>query len=297
MNVNKPFEQIVSSLYSEKPSRNLFHYTSLRSLEGIVRDRCLWATDIHYFNDAAEMRHIAQLLDGEIDRRIHQGCDNEKVLSQFRVWLSDRLPNGNMVFVTSFTQNGNLLSQWRGYCAPGKGVSFGFDPGLILRCADEQSFQVGKCIYETADQAKLVTQIVDAVSDLAKIRGEAAPNKKHPSQSYHGVFEEIENSLLHIGALVKHPSFAEEEEWRAVSSIFTNYVEAPIHYRESLSMLVPYIHFSLAPSGESRLFFKHVFLGPTPNINLSINSLSRFLAKHNTGQFSVQYCGIPYRNW
>ena len=96
---------------------------------------------------------------------------------------------------------------------------------------------------------------------------------------------------------MKHPSFSEEDEWRAVSPILTNYVEAPIKYREGASMLIPYITFSLRDGNDEWLRFAQVIVGPTPNINLSMKSVSRFLAKRSLGSKSIHYCGIPVRAW
>lgn len=289
---------IANELFAARPDRTLFHYTSLGALEGITRERGLRATDIHYFNDAAEMRHIMHLLNVEIEKRIEAGSGSEKLLRQFREWISHRLPDGNMVFVASFTANGNLLSQWRAYCPVGKGVSLGFDPALVLRCAARQDYRVGRCIYDVAEQVTLAARILDSVIELAGIRGEASPNKKHPSQSYQLVFEEIEDTLLVIGALVKHPSFCEEEEWRAISPVFTNYVKTPIQYREGVSMLVPHLLFSLSDDPSGLLSFQEIFLGPTPNVGLSMNSVSRFLRRNRSaGTLRIGYCGIPYRNW
>ena len=56
-----------------------------------------------------------------------------------------------------------LLSQWRGYSVPGKGVSLGFCPESILSCAEQQQFMIGKCIYEPARQRLLIRKVVDAV--------------------------------------------------------------------------------------------------------------------------------------
>lgn len=290
-------EQIANELFATKPSKTLFHYTSLGALTNITVEGGLHATDIHYFNDAAEMRHFMRLLHVEIGRRLELASVKEKVLCQFREWTSHRLSDGNMVFVTSFTENGNLLSQWRGYCPVGKGLSLGFSPQLVMRCAERQSFQVGKCIYDSSQQQTIVTRVIEAVITISREHGEAGPHKKHPTQSFHHVFEVIENTLLCIGALIKDPSFREEEEWRAVSPALTNYVEAPIRYREGTSMLIPSILFSLKDGNDSALRFEHVFVGPTPNVNLSMNSLSRFLAMRRVGTISVEYCGIPFRAW
>lgn len=290
-------QTIAAELFSSKTEKTLFHYSSLAALKGIVDAGGLYASDIHYFNDAAELRHFMHLLHGDIARRLEAGTPDENILVQFRDWTSHRLTDGNMVFVTSFTENGNLLSQWRAYCPVGKGLSLGFSPGLIERSAARQSFQLGKCIYELAEQQRLVGRVLDAIIAAARDRGEQPPKERHPSQSYNGAFEAVENTLLYIGALIKHPSFKEEEEWRAVSPAFTNYVEAPIQYREGASMLVPYIVFSLISGEDRSLRFQHVYVGPTPNINLSMNSISRFLAKRQVGLLRTQYCGIPYRAW
>jgi hypothetical protein len=290
-------DQISAELFAARPGKTLFHYSSIAALDGITEAKGLFATDIHYFNDAAELRHFMHLLHADIARRLENSSQDQDVLQQFREWTSDRLPDGNMVFVTSFTENGNLLSQWRGYCPAGKGVSIGFGPDLVTRCANEQAFRLGRCIYDLGRQQQVVARVLDEVLKLARERGGAGPREKHPTQSFHKAFEEIEDALLQIGALMKHPSFKEEEEWRAVSPIMANYVEAPIKYREGASMLIPYVIFSLRDGGNDWLRFAHVIVGPTPNRNLSMNSVSRFLAKRSSGQLSVEYCGVPFRAW
>jgi hypothetical protein len=62
-------KSIADSLYTDQPFETLYHYTSLDAVQGIIADAGLWATDIHYFNDAAELSYTAQLLAHEIQRR------------------------------------------------------------------------------------------------------------------------------------------------------------------------------------------------------------------------------------
>ncbi len=291
--------RIANSLYSDIPERTLYHYTSFTGLLGIVKSQALWASDIRFLNDAAEMKNTADLLRDEISRRSEIGQGNLKLLNQFRDWLSHRITDGNMLFVVSLTPKGNLLSQWRGYCPLGKGISIGFNPIIISHCAAMQSFQIGKCIYDNEQQKEISKQIIDEIESLAVDKGENAEvSKRHPTQSFYDIFEEVENDLLRIAAILKHPSFNKEEEWRIVSPILTNYVVAPISYREGLSMLVPYIEFSLVPEGASTIEIQHLFLGPTPNNNLSMTSLSRYLSKAGVSpKEGVTACQIPYRQW
>ena len=63
-------------------------------------------------------------------------------------------------------------------------------------------------------------------------------------------------------------------------------------------MLTPYVRFLLPKNPNGALAVEQVFLGPTPNINQSVTSLSRFLSKYNANpRIGLTYCQIPYREW
>lgn len=200
-----------------------------------------------------------------------------------------------MLFGASFRSHGNLLSQWRGYSSPGKGVSLGFCPEYILSCAEKQQFMIGKCIYEPARQRMLIRQVVDAMESMASVHAQGKTSASERSALYREAFAGMETDLLRIAAILKHPSFREEKEWRIVSPIITNDVEAPILFREGHAMLVPYIEFDISP-GEGPIAMDHLFLGPTANINISMNSLKMFLEKNGIiPQRGIDYCQIPFR--
>lgn len=288
---------LADALYAEPPEDLLYHYTSLEALTKIVESGCLYATDVQFFSDASERKHTADILRGQIARQKGVRSSNSTMLSQLLVWVSERLTRGHMQFVASFSTDGNLLSQWRSYCPQGKGVSIGFRPEVIIQAARAQEFHIGKCIYDGGRQQELAKSILSKIEEAAERLAENTDtSKRHPSQSFHDVFEEVEGDLLRIAALIKHESFNEEKEWRVVSSIITDYVQAPIKYREGRSMLIPFIEFSLRANAADPLPFEHVILGPTPNPDSSQTSLSRFLSKYGANpKNGVLYCQIPYR--
>lgn len=287
---------ITAALYAEKPQERLYHYTSFSGLVGIVGSRSLWASDIRYMNDSAELKHTADLIRSEISRRLTAGGHNRhRLFNQFLDWFTFRITNGHMLFAASFRASGNLLSQWRGYSRPGKGVSLGFSPDYLLPCADRQSFEIGRCIYDSEQQGLLIRQVMDAVESLADAHGVDGDGRSSEN-SYLTIFQEIESDLLRIAAILKHPSFREEEEWRLVSPVVTDYLEAPVLFREGTSMLVPYIQFPLAGEDDSPIHLDHIFLGPTSNITISMNSLTMFLAKNGIQpKNGISYCQIPFR--
>ena len=287
---------LTARLYADIPADTLYHYTTFKGLLGILASRTLWASDIRYMNDSAEMKHAADLIKQDVARRIAEGHQSPKLLNQFQYWVGHRITHGHMLFSASFRSNGNLLSQWRGYSSHGKGVSVGFDPRQILALAQQQSFQVGRCVYDPEAQSALISQVVDAVEAVAEAEGECTDQlRRPPEQSYYDSFEKVESDLLRIAAILKHPSFQEEEEWRIVSPVLSDLAQAPIRFREGTSMIIPYLEFGLA-APEAPLEFEHLFLGPSPNISISMNSLELCLARNGIRPRSgISYCQIPYR--
>lgn len=285
---------ISEALYAEQPEDTLYHYTSLGGVIGIVSSQTLWASDIRYMNDSAELRHTSDLVRGEVEQRIGDGHDHPRLLNAFIDWVQHRITNGHILFGASFRANGNLLSQWRGYSSVGKGASLGFNAGSIRQCAVEQNFRLGRCVYDSASQRRLIADIVDAVEELAAEYPELSDNDS--KDAFLPLFQQLETDLLRIAAILKHPSFEEEQEWRLVSPVISDYPNAGVYFREGRSMLVPYMRFSLIPRGSDAIAMDHVFLGPTPNISLSMNSMKMCLLKHNIRPSrGIEYCQIPYR--
>jgi len=288
-------EQLTRELYADIPQGVLYHYTTFTGLLGIVKSKSLWASDIRYMNDSAELRHTADLIRMEVRERIEAGHPDSALLTQFVDWVAHRITNGHLLFGASFRSQGNLLSQWRGYSTPGRGVSLGFSPESILRCAARQRFMVGKCIYELSRQRMLIRKVIDAVEQLAARQAARAGKTSERAVFYQEAFAEVETDLLRLAAILKHPSFREEKEWRIVSPVITEDAEAEILFREGYAMLVPYIEFAIGLDNEP-LAMDHLFLGPTANVNISMNSLKMFLDKNNiTPKRGIEYCQIPFR--
>jgi hypothetical protein len=290
--VGQKLHNLVAQLYQPAPTHTLYHYTSLRGLMGIVEGGAIWASEIKYLNDSEELTHLAEWIRSEIAlKRGPSDQEGSSIMSQFQEWSRERLTNGHMLFVTSFTENGNLLSQWRGYCPFGKGVSVGFTTAKISAIARAAEFSLGRCIYTAEDKSSIVTDIVDGVVEEAKRQGPST--KYHPDQCYYHVFKELEPLILRISALIKSRTFEEEGEWRLVSSIHTNYVRAPIKYREGATMLIPYIDLPMR-WGEDQIDIERVYIGPSPTPNLSLNSVSKYLSRH-VRCFEVATSMSPFR--
>ena len=284
---------LTAALYAKQPDWNLYHYTSLAAMMSIVESRKMWASEIRYLNDSQELRHFENSISGAVRDAEKRTDETSEIVRQFGAWLKERVEKGPMAFVVSLSERGNLLSQWRGYCPHGQGVSLGFGPAGLVRAAAAGGFTLGRCIYDMKSHNGIVVQVLNLVVQDARAVGPS--NQFHPSQSYHGFFQEIEGHILRIAALLKHPSFSEEQEWRAVSKPISHYVTNPICYRVGRTTLVPYLEWPLAePDGVIDL--PHVIVGPTLTPNLSIGAVSKYLSKYIPGHTrTVAACDIPYR--
>lgn len=293
--------ELVDSLYSVSDIPELlFHYTSTSGLLGILEARALWASELRYLNDSAELTYGYQLLLSEVRARTRSSSQHAEVLAQLEHWLEHRSRFGPMVFVAAFTGNGNLLSQWRAYCPPAGGVSFGVASDHLDKVCKNNQFSLARCIYSTDEHRQLVEQLIEHIVSAADSAG---PNTLAPSEeSFHPVFYALEESLIRVCAVLKHSAFQEEAEWRAVSSAFSDFVKgegAKINYRAGSSMLVPYVLLPLADSN-SIVPVEDVITGPTPDPVAATQSVQRLVAKHIShlhGPWKSRYCDIPYRSW
>lgn len=276
-------EQFQKQLFAGAPDATLYHYTSLQGLMGIIESKVLRASDVRYMNDSTELTYALSLIQAGISSRQGLRGQDKEILSVFSTWLRDQINKGPMLFSASFRANGNLLSQWRGYASHGKGMSLGFNPRGIQTLALEQGFSLGRCIYDPEQQSTIIEALIDKVLSLCS-----------GTTCVTSVLDRIEGDLLSVCALFKHPAFAEEQEWRLVSQPYGSAHGHPIAFREGKGMLVPYYAFGLELSEVIQL--DHVFVGPTPNADLSVNALAHYLALHNARpERGISECEIPYR--
>jgi hypothetical protein len=175
-----------------------------------------------------------------------------------------------MTYVASFSECGNLLSQWRAYC-PSGGFSIGFDYSKLetIAKAYEGSFgELVKCIYREDDIQGLISNIFKSNADkLVKRLWEVAPR-------------------------FKHYGFSEEREWRLV---LTNMNYKVIQFRERNNTLIPYWPIALT-KGKNPLPVCSIVTGPTLDEKQSQAAVELLLHKFNLyDTVTIESSHIPYR--
>src|ERR1700744_3597479 len=107
----------------EEPPKTLYQYTSLQALVSIVQSKGVWASNIRFLNDHSESIWLRQHVISILNRKgtsTGQQARMREIIAMIDGWPPPSL------FVASFTEKPDDLSQWRAYCPPGVGVSIGF---------------------------------------------------------------------------------------------------------------------------------------------------------------------------
>jgi hypothetical protein len=284
----------LSQHFSPKPDVNLYHYTGFSSVLGMSKSKAIWATSIHYLNDAMELLTACEAIDWLLapTKSFARDGDYLAFVQQFSEWIdSTRTDTDQHLFIFSLSEADSQLSQWRSYTPHGKGVCLGFSPEQVAQLVQGPHAKLGKCIYEQQDQLKLLELLIATL--WADFESASATYKAaEPSRyAYWPFFNAYALQIYQVLALIKHNSFSEEREWRIISGLYDSLGQCGI--REGKSMFTPYIELHFPEDGP---WFNSVLLGPSPHRELSLISLRAFMQNNNLCD-NVDACEIPYREW
>jgi hypothetical protein len=277
------------------PPPVLYHYTTQAGLLGILQSDSVWATKIHYLNDASEYQLALDIADSVLQGLL-KGERNAKKRRKITSLLSNLRMIGRMnVCVCSFSAQRDLLSQWRAYAGDATGYSMGFRTTHIQEQAKEQSFVLERCIYEELQQRELVEQIVagSLEQDFNTIPAKVDPARPNTVVAL-PVGGDFAMRFARLAPVIKSNAFYEEAEWRLVSDAGMNFDQ--MFCRPGRSMLIPYYPFSLGSSIEA--YLESVTVGPTPHPTLAEGAVLALLARSGAAStVKIHVSKVPYRSW
>lgn len=168
----------IQSWRAAAQSRNteglLYHYTNAAGLLGIVEHNKFWATHINFLNDASELIYARHL----VEDALRNGEERSKspIAREFcrRAMTCFDVSQTMDVFVTCFCEQGDLLSQWRGYAQAGEGYSIGIDGNLLGQIGGGKNFFFGPVEYDRVVQEGIVdgvlARVLDGLTKLTRAR-------------------------------------------------------------------------------------------------------------------------------
>lgn len=274
--------------------RRLYHYTSPEGLLGIVRENQLRCSAAQYLSDAQELQYaISKII--PVLREAEPRTEDEDHLLERIVTRAQGVAERRL-YVGSLSVEGNLLSQWRAYCPDTGGIAVGFDGVRLLRLAEAQGFTLVKCVYDEDLHEEMVLDLV--ARTVRSYRDEREKGRSVSSDLFREHAVAFLAEFMELAARVKHPKFAEENEWRLVSTPEATNQQTP-QFRTGASTLVPYLDFQLTSPEQPSLPLITTYIGPTPHPDIAVRSVEKALRVHakEAQPVPVEKSGIPYRTW
>lgn len=270
-----------------------YHYTTLSGLKGIIESGNIWASDIRFLNDSKEIDYTFELAEKVLNEQKDRKKTAKNGVIDDIINNKDALKSEH-IFVTSFSLEKNLLSQWRAYGSGQGGFSIGIslneflnNTKSILSESESKSKLVSlyKCVYDEKEQKDIIRSIFQYCWNNLSKEGYSREN----------LLDIAITTTVHLSIVapgIKHPAFSEEKECRLVCR---SNEEFPVtkYFRQGELFLIPYLKLPISDENGKNLT-REVVIGPNPDTNHTQRSIKEFLA-HKAPNVEVEVSDVPFR--
>ena len=219
----------------------LYHYASMEKGTSILKHKNIRLSDITKSNDVKEMSiFFPDLFDemlknydehnGFSDKFEYKGKGNRQAFGLFVNELKKKIEkefeDGSIAtFALCLSEEGDLLSQWRGYADDGKGICLGLNVEEILKFVGISSVsgfslekveylskeQIDEWVKNVANQMLGIVEIILGAIEEGNIQYYSAKEFDEDifNTIYYNILSEVEESIK-----FKTEGFKEEKEWR-----------------------------------------------------------------------------------
>lgn len=295
--------------YKFEEYETIYHYTDFGGLIAILESQSLYCTNINFLNDTKEFNHGVEILENIIDS-YQTNKTNERIFDLLKkqvntIYNLDR-------YVTCFSKNGDLLSQWRSYGNQGKGIAIGFHPLEIEESLSE--FLCGmNILYDENIQKNIIEEYIKITLKYFENSKELFDWTNYDYDFL--VADTILDFLEGVIAGFKHPSFIEEKEFRIeykVDGNINKQDKKTIKFRHSENLLIPYITLISKfkerqlraktnpdilkhTDTDIRLPLKEIIIGPSLDYEMNKVGIEMLLKKTGYENIKIKPSTIPYR--
>ncbi len=277
------------------PPEVLYHYTDVAGLIGILSSSSLWATNLRFMNDAEELAHSWKLMLDvlrEAKNRAKSPAQVELIEEIERAARSTWTGYPDL-YATSFTENGDLLSQWRAYGTSGGGYAIGFDVEQLIDTSSRQTQHdrtLNRVIYDEQAQLQMLRATADRMLEsFADVDPSSAAITTAPARLFAALGE-----IVGLVFSFKDPAWVEEQEWRAVRSIPADERDE-VHFRPHGGIPVPYVTLAIGIDTHGRLPIREIVLGPRSDTETAARSVDLLLTNNGYSGVKIVMSSVPLR--
>lgn len=241
----------------------LYHYCSLEAFLSIIQNASLRLSDISKSNDNQECIYARDKVKQGVEQLLEQNSEWLKSWN-FGYSLNSDINKDMVTYVACFSEKKDLLSQWRGYAADGKGIAIGFSENIlqILNKINSYVISFQKVIYDLDEQEIYIKKMVDEVVESIELK-----NIEH-------VALELNTNYKLKYPVCKNSGFKEEAEWRIIfnsgpgqGKIYTNkgLDFSEVKYRVVRDKLVSYMEMDFSKIKQD--IIKEIWIGPKAQVS------------------------------
>lgn len=202
----------------------VYHYCSCETFLSIISKSTLRMTNIQKSNDYTEIINSLNIFRTALQTACYQFSRAnpwDETFAKFfqNVHINELIENAIYndsltYYAVCFSEERDLLSQWRGYADDASGVAIGFNVQYLKELTDYRNMKYMAVEYNTGSVSKDLIQYV--LEKLQAVQYDIRSEQTFYPSYYENALNEIITSFIYNAAFYKSSAFAEEKEWRIV---------------------------------------------------------------------------------
>lgn len=284
-------------------SEFLYHYTNFEGLKGIIDSKSLWLTNRKHMSDTSEFMHSKLLIEKRITKAL-SASRYKNVSDEYRkrLWgMFDDLTDNAYLFSfcnhkdSEILDNG-LLTMWRGYGKDeGYAIVFKFEEmkkyvSAYLNLNDLLGEFLSSHIFEHVTYMEYSQNGKPFPNYLTRQLSVFESYLERYFQSDEDVTNEEATAIVSLMALIKHPGFCEEDEYRLCIIPVSTTELARFKLRKNSSSIISYIELPIKP----KQLIQKIIIGPQRDIETKRKILEGYLREQGLTKIEVKASKIPY---
>jgi len=293
------FQPLIDQIrHKRRAPTNLFHYTDINGLNGLIETDALQASNVLFMNDSSEVFHSLDFITSCLEERFP---DNASLApAQFTVKIMfeqfiEHAENFAKAYVSCFCKKDDLLSQWRAYGDGQTCYSAKFSTRPFIAHSRPTTF-LGPVEYDPRKKRDWANKLIEgALRTFAKFDIDEAPLT---GDTLTELIKYFSFPFMASALFMKHEAFKEEGEWRLVH--FPSMQDgdpAPIEFKTRAGIVVPYVDLRVqnGDGSDSILPLTQVLIGPSSSADMAKRGLLELLSKGQHSDVVVIVSETPLR--
>ena len=246
----------------------IYHYCGVETFLNIIRNHTLRLSDLCKSTDSLELKSLLDAVQEEIMNQYRNnnnfwdsviyGMDMDDAFYFMLQMLISKMKKNTdqMLFGVCFSEDGDLLGQWREYADKGTGIAIGFDVEWFERLCDNDMFKFSKVTYGYKKENEVIVKkhATSIYHQMLEAIEEGNSKGIVDGTSATGIIEVDQNWLYLDSIFIKKDEYENEREWRLIlddEEMRKSYDEWDVYYNWTRDSTKTYkeIIYKLIPNG------------------------------------------------